>query len=316
MPKISQQQIRRISANKTQKSAAGGFVPAVISAHFGYEVLAEFEKDGKWQQVSCNWRQNLGTIAVGDRAEISLSQSGAVIENILPRSKNTLYKQQGRKTKPIASNVEQIILVGACIPACQFNLVDRYLIAASIAGIPAAIVANKIDIGKLDLSLYRDLGLKIFYTSTRSLEGIDSLAEFCAHKQNLICGQSGVGKSSLIAALIPNLSIQTQAISAATGLGRHTTSNVRRYHLPAGGTIIDTPGVRGYSFPEQTPEQEIQTAIKVIFPDVLEYAQNCRFANCQHLEEPDCGIKAAIAKKKLSLERWESFLSIYSRKLT
>ncbi|MBR1375269.1 MAG: ribosome small subunit-dependent GTPase A [Cardiobacteriaceae bacterium] len=308
MPKITKQQQRRIVENKIRESKRDDLIAAIVIAHFGYEVLVEVARGDAWQQISCDWRQNLGEISVGDRVQIAMQGEKAVIEHIAARPKNTLYKRQARKNKAIASNVEQVLIVACIEPACQFNLIDRYLIAAEIAGIHAAIVANKSDIGMLDLSVYQSF--PIFHCSTLNGAGIKDISEFCRDKETLICGQSGVGKSSLISALIPNLAIQIQEISATTKLGKHTTTNCRRYHLPEGGTIIDTPGVRGYSFPDNTEKDAVIQAMHKVFPDIFAAIAHCRFSDCTHQTEPHCAVKQAIANGTITASRWESFQSI------
>ncbi|MBP3195031.1 MAG: ribosome small subunit-dependent GTPase A [Cardiobacteriaceae bacterium] len=308
MPKITKQQQRRIAENKIRESKRDDLIAAIVSAHFGYEVLVEVKDGGGIRQISCDWRQNLGNIAVGDRVQIAMQGEKAVIEHIAERSKNTLYKRQGRKNKPIAANVEQLLIVACVEPACQFNLIDRYLIAAEIAGIRAAVVCNKSDIGTLNLSAYQSFPL--FTCSTLNGEGIEEISNFCRDKETLICGQSGVGKSSLISALIPNLAIQIQEISAVTRLGKHTTTNCRRYLLPNGGAIVDTPGVRGYSFPDNTPQDALMQAMKIVFSDIFVAISNCRFSDCKHQTEPNCAVKQAIANGTITENRWESFQSI------
>lgn len=306
MSRLSQQQRSRIAAQRRQKLADGDIADAaLIVAHMGYQIIAQHQ--GKL--ISCDWRKQLGDIAVNDRVLLQYNADGsAVVEAVFPR-KHTLYKWQGRQSRALASHLDQLLIAIAVAPDWQAALIDRYLIAAREAGIAAAIICNKTDLAdnqalaqiERRLAPYRLLNIPIFFISTKSGVGIEALCEHMAGKQNILCGQSGVGKSSLIRHLIPEADIWVQSISAATGLGRHTTTNLRRYPWQEQGCLIDTPGVRGFAVKHLTVEQ-----ILAGFPDITQYAGDCKFNDCRHENEPGCAVQAALARGDIHAERYES----------
>lgn len=304
--KLSQQQRLRISNHQEQKLAQGAIEnAALVVAHMGYQIIA----DERGKLISCDWRKQLGDVAVNDRILLQHNADGsAVVEAIFPR-KHTLYKWQGRQHKAIASHLNQLLIVIAAEPDWQSALIDRYLIAAQEAEIETAIICNKIDLldttqrAQLEKRLYpyQLLDIPIFFISTQTGEGIEALCTQLADKQNILCGQSGVGKSSLIRYLIPDADIWIQAISAATGLGKHTTTNLRRYPYQTNACLIDTPGVRGFAI-----KHIHHATVLSAFPDIMRFATECRFNDCRHENEPDCAVQIALKQGKIPIERYES----------
>lgn len=284
---------------------------ALVVAHLGYHVVIDCN-GALWL---ADWRKQLGSIAVNDRVMVTPTGEGqAVIESISPR-RHTLYKWQGRHSKAVASNLDQILIVIAPEPAWQYSLIDRYLIAAKSSDIKVGILMNKMDL--LDeahktriqqqLSLYHSLECRLFLASTKDQASLTDLRQWLEDKETLICGQSGVGKSSLIHALLPEVDIWIQSLSHASGLGQHTTTNLRRYPF-ANGAIIDSPGVRGFSLNHLSCE-----AILDGFPDIYQHADGCRFKDCRHEEEPDCAVKSAVGTH-ISPERWKSYQQLLKEK--
>lgn len=305
--KLNKQQTRRISAHYQEKLSLGNEADAaLVVAHLGYQLVVS-DHD---HLLMADWRKQIGHVAINDRVLISRdSDHHAIVEGIFPRGK-TLYKWQGKKTKPIASNIDQLLIIISIEPDWQSQLLDRYLIAAREADISLAIVCNKIDLilnstHQQRLAPYHELNYPVFYTSIKNNWGIESVREWLSGKETVICGQSGVGKSSLIRTLVPNADIWVQAISAATGLGRHTTSNARRYPLPNGGSVIDTPGVRGFALTHLDREH-----ILAGFSEISPFASHCRFNDCSHTHEPDCGVMTALRLGKITKSRYDSMIKL------
>ena len=190
-------------------------------------------------------------------------------------------------------------------------MIDRYLVAAEQIGIPSVIILNKIDLIEEEehweaineiLQPYIDLGIKIIPTSSHQEHGLDDLQTVLNDQTSVLVGASGAGKSSLINALIPDLGIRIGALSEATGLGNHTTSNSILYRLPSGGDLIDSPGVRQFS-----PSPCSLNELEQLYHDFQPYLGLCKFNNCSHTHEPGCEINKAIDSDQLSAQRLQSF---------
>lgn len=305
MSKLNKHQQRRIHANREQKLEGNLDTAALVVAHLGYQIIV----DNHGELLAADWRKQTGTVCVNDRVHLSHNKDGsAVVEGIYPRG-NTLYKWQGRKTKPIASHLDQILIVIAVEPEWQSPLIDRYLIAALEANINTAILLNKIELAnttqltdiKNRLSPYTQIGTHLFYASIKNNNIPPELQDWLHGKQTILCGQSGVGKSSLIRHYLPNADIWIQSLSQATGLGRHTTTNVRRYPIAPQTAIIDTPGVRGYAVTHLEKD-----TILAGFPDITKHAANCKFNDCSHTNEPHCNVQEALKTGDIHLARYNS----------
>ena len=211
------------------------------------------------------------------------------------------------QVETLAANLDLVVVVAAASPKPDWFIVDRYLCAAENMGAEAAVVYNKTDLDtKVDpeeiLKTYRELGYPGIACSAETNSNIDPLADLLTAKTSIIVGQSGVGKSSLINRLSADSEQKTATISAKTGEGRHTTVNSAMITLPNGGDVIDSPGVRDYAPALQTPDQAI-----VGFREVHKLGENCRFANCRHLREPNCAVKQAVESEEMDERRYESY---------
>ncbi len=231
-----------------------------------------------------------------------------LITNIKPR-KNELARPDNRGRKEVlAANISCVVAMAAVEPKPDWFVVDRYLAAAENMGADAIVVFNKTDLAHLpsvadeQLADYERSGYAVLRCSAESGANLDRLATMLATQTAIIVGQSGVGKSSVINYLAVDSEQRTAAISGSTGEGRHTTVNSVMLELPGGGAVIDSPGVRDYA-------PAIDTAAEVIkgFREINEAGQNCRFANCVHLREPDCAVKLAVEEGNISARRYESF---------
>ena len=299
MPRLNNKQKEIINKNRQKKlNQAELKNSALVIAHLGFKVIVEFQGE----LIACDFRKNLGEIAVNDRV---LLKNG-VIEAIFPRN-NTFYKWDGRKKRAVASNLSKMLIVLAYQPEWQNSLIDRYLVAALNSQISPAIFCNKQDLKKENspsLALYEKLNIPLFYGSADRDDLPNDLLNFLSEGRIYLCGQSGVGKSSLISSLLPDAKIWVQKISELSGLGKHTTTNLRLYKYGE-AALIDSPGVRGL-YLNYLNSQEIWEG----FPEIYALTKNCRFSDCRHENEPYCGIKKALKNKEISLTRLQSLKQI------
>ena len=259
-------------------------------------------------------------IAVGDRVNISVNDSGtAFITDILPR-KNYIIRRASNLSKEshiLASNLDQtLLIVTLAHPTTSLTFIDRFLATAEAYRVPAIIVINKTDLltGHEDTELieavsylYKSIGYTVLGTSAKTGEGIDKLRQLISGKTTLISGNSGVGKTTLINALIPGLDLRTAAISEVHDTGTHTTTFSEMFQLPGdeNGYIIDTPGVRGFG----TIEMDEYEASH-FFPEIFKIGADCRFNNCTHTHEPHCAVIKALEDGLIAQSRYTSYLSI------
>jgi ribosome biogenesis GTPase len=231
---------------------------------------------------------------------------GQALVTAVRERRNALERPNSRgKAELLAANLSRIVVVIAPLPAPDFFLVDRYLCAAEMQGMAAAVAWNKVDIASdlpAELSDYARLGYPILRTSATAATGIATLAQELREGVSLLAGQSGVGKSSLINALVPSADVTVGSLSEANREGRHTTTAAFMHTLPGGGELIDTPGVREFA-PVIHDLGKVQNG----FREILGFAANCRFSDCQHLREPDCAVKQACQDGRISERRYASY---------
>ena len=257
-------------------------------------------------------------VAVGDRVrfEIRDDEQTAVITGILDR-RNYLIRRStnlSRQSHVIAANLDRALLVVTLFfPEIKLPFLDRLLVTCGVYGVEPVIVLNKVDMYRSEapenvnrfLSTYRGAGYRVLETSAVTGEGIGELREICKGGVNLLSGESGVGKSSIVKALDPGLDPKTGMISESHLQGKHTTSLYEMYRLSSGGYVIDTPGLRGFGLVDLEKEE-----IYKYFPEMLRASEGCRFTPCTHTHEPGCAVKAAMESGDVSPERYYSYLGM------
>jgi len=258
-------------------------------------------------------------IAVGDIVDVEKedNEEYTVVINNIHERKNYITRQSPHNKNQhhiIASNLDQSLLFATLKePKTSQGFIDRFLIASEAYHVPAIVVFNKADLykkkelEKLDelRSIYEANGYHVLSMSLQQREGIDEVKSHLQNKVTLLSGHSGVGKSSFINIVFPELSLKTQDVSEWSGKGLHTTTFAEMYDLPGGGKIIDTPGLREFALMDIEKNE-----LSHYFPEMKVLINNCRFNNCLHIEEPGCAVKEAVEKERISTKRYISYLNI------
>ncbi len=258
-------------------------------------------------------------LAVGDFVEAQkedVAEGSVIISEIYPR-KNYITRQSPHNKNQhhiIASNLDQSLLFATLKePKTSQGFIDRFLIASEAYHVPAIIVFNKSDLYKKKeqekfeelKSVYENIGYRILLMSISHGTGIDGVIEVLKDKTTLISGHSGVGKSSFINSIFPELLLKTQVVSGWSGKGLHTTTFAEMFDLPFGGRLIDTPGMREFALMDISQQE-----LSHYFPEMRALINECRFNNCMHIEEPECAVRAAVEAGRISPERYISYLNI------
>lgn len=257
-------------------------------------------------------------LAVGDEVELEEESeiNTAMINEIYERRNYVARSSPHRKSQIhiVASNLDQSILFATLKePRTSQGFIDRFLVTNEAYHIPAMIVFNKSDIyrnkemAKFEelKNMYEAIGYKVFLTSVINNEGVDEIKTLLKDKVTLVSGHSGVGKSSLLNSLFPELSLKTQNVSGWSGKGQHTTTFAEMFDLPSGGKIIDTPGVKEFGIVDISKQE-----LSHYFPEMRTRLNDCQFNNCLHINEPGCAIKRAVEKKEIAEERFFSYYNI------
>jgi len=266
-------------------------------------------------RISCVTRGKKTDLACGDNVNIKLTDKAeGVVESSLPRT-SLLYRSNEFKSKILAANVTQIVIVLATQPSFYEALLNRCLIAAEAANINPLIVLNKCDLNdddnaKTRLKLYSDLGYQVIHLSAK--QDIQALKQHLANHRSVLVGQSGMGKSTMINALLPNMNVRTQEISTVLDSGKHTTTATHLYHLDGPdftepSSLIDSPGLQEFGLNHLTNEQ-----IELAFKEFKPYLGKCRFNNCKHSHEPDCAVINAVNTGEISNIRLSFYKTLSS----
>lgn len=259
-------------------------------------------------RIKCVTRGKKTDLACGDNVNIKLTDKAeGVVESSLPRT-SLLYRSNEYKSKILAANVTQIVIVLATQPSFYEALLNRCLIAAEAANIKPLIVLNKCDLNdddnaKTRLQLYSDLGYQVVHLSAK--QDIQALHQYLANHRSVLVGQSGMGKSTIINALLPNMNVRTQEISTVLDSGKHTTTATHLYHLDSNSSLIDSPGLQEFGLNHLSNEQ-----LELAFKEFKPYLGKCRFNNCKHSHEPDCAVINAVNNGKISNIRLSFYKSL------
>lgn len=295
-----------MTARRSGRSAGR---PGRVVAAYGRHVVVESPSG---LRVSCRLFGRRLQAVCGDRvcwAEAQAEGAAGLVTATEPRRTELARISASGRSETVAANLDQLVAVLAPMPAPDYELCDRYVAAAEWAGIAAAVALNKSDLAGArdpaigaELRVYRDLGYPVVLSSKRSADGAAQLAALLEDRVSILVGQSGVGKSSLLNLLVPGVDAAVRDVSGAARSGRHTTTASSLYHLPTGGTLIDSPGVRDFAPPLPAPRN-----VASGFREISSASEGCRFPDCRHRGEPDCAVQAAAASGRISLRRLSSY---------
>ena len=256
-------------------------------------------------------------IAVGDMVHIEKNNEGTAFITYIEDRKNYILRRSSNLSKQshiLAANLDQaVLIVTVNHPETSTVFIDRFLCVAEAYHVPVILVINKVDLYDPDekeylknlIYLYESIGYPCLPISTSKAIGLNELKEKLQGKISLFSGNSGVGKSTLINAIIPNANLKTSKISDYHNKGMHTTTFSEMIELPSGGYIIDTPGVKGFGIVDLNKNE-----IGHYFKEIFMMSENCRFHNCTHLNEPNCAVLKAVENHQISESRYHSYLSI------
>ena len=283
--------------------------------------------DDNRNEVPCKIKGKLRThglrstnpVAVGDKVKFYRleKENTGIIAEILDR-KNYIIRRSSKLSKEshvLAANLDQAFLMVSLVsPRTTLRFIDRFLATSEAYRIPAILIFNKTDIYSSDLleemhelmKTYESIGYETIGTSALLKKGTEELKERMKGKISLVAGNSGVGKSSLINAMDPSLNLRTRPVSAHHSTGKHTTTFSEMFELSSGGFIIDTPGIKGFGIIDMDREE-----ISHFFPDIFALSGDCQYYNCMHINEPNCAVKKALEENRLSISRYESYLSLF-----
>ncbi|GGD38344.1 putative ribosome biogenesis GTPase RsgA [Franconibacter daqui] len=326
--KLSKGQQRRVKANhqrrlkqSTEKAdyddnLFGEPREGTVISRFGMHADVE-SADGAVYR--CNIRRTIRSLVTGDRvvwrpakeATEGVTING-IVEAVHERTSVLTRPDYYDGVKPVAANIDQIVIVSAILPELSLNIIDRYLVACEILEIEPLIVLNKIDL--LDeegmnfvneqMDIYRGIGYRVLLVSSHAEHGLEALEQALIGRISIFAGQSGVGKSSLLNALLglKEDEILTNDVSDVSGLGQHTTTAARLYHFPHGGDVIDSPGVREFGLWHLEPEQ-----ITHGFVEFHDYLGTCKYRDCRHDNDPGCAIRAAVERGEIAESRFDNY---------
>jgi len=324
--KLTKGQLRRVKVNQEKRLAKrqiqqdtewlddqlGNLETGRVVSRFGQHAdIIDTEEN----IFRCNIRRTVAGLVTGDfvawrRAPVNEKGLDGIVEAVEDRASVLCRPDQYDGIKPIAANVEQIFIVSSPQPAFSDQIIDRYLVACEDAGIEPIIVMNKTDLIAADeaefiaqrLSVYEAMGYPVFHASATTNQGIEALRNAFQDKVSVLVGQSGVGKSSLVQAALPEVSLAIGALSNNSGLGQHTTTVARWYPLLNGGALIDSPGIREFGLWHIDADR-----VTYCFKDFRPFLGGCKFRDCKHLTDPGCALQAAVVEGKLDAGRLDNY---------
>ncbi len=295
----------------------------VIKAISGFYTVEIKGRESVVTQIAGRLKQERHSstiVAAGDWVTISLNSDGtgtveAVAErkSVLSRSRPSAANRKliADREQVLVANLDQVIFVFSVKnPKSNLRKLDRFLVVAEMNQLPAIICLNKIDLdknGKIQQQFqrYAAIGYPVIHSSNVTGEGIEKLGDLLHNKISVLAGSSGVGKSSLLNAIQPELGIKVSAVSKATGKGMHTTRYAELFSLDGGGYVADTPGIRGIALFDLEP-----TELDAYFREIAPLVEQCQFSDCSHRHEPGCAVKTAVSHNKIHPARYDSYLRL------
>lgn len=315
--KIQDERAERATKRKTQidqqlnEGELGPEQQGLVIAHYGNQIDVECQQGEQTGSIfRCHLRANLDTLVTGDQVIWRAGNpTGIVVANTDRKSVLSRPDAHGQ-LRPVAANIDYIVLVIAPEPEPHANLIDRYLVAAESVNITPLILLNKVDLlddhnrESIDqlLSIYPQIGYQTLEASTKTQDGLRGLTSLLQGRTSVFVGQSGVGKSSLINTLLPGVDIRVGSLSKGQAKGTHTTTTAKLFHFPNGGNLIDSPGIREFGLWHMDREQVLNG-----FVEFRPYLGRCKFRDCRHQSEPGCELLQAVTEGKISQRRLESF---------
>jgi ribosome biogenesis GTPase len=321
--KLSKQQRNRIQANRQAQTEGLRNAPdnpaadshalrGLVISHFGQQLDVEsLEGDNRGSLVRCFQRSNLEPLVAGDEVMWEPGEPEGVVVAALPRRSVLCRPSRPGVLKPVAANIDTLVIVIAPQPEPHYNLVDRYLVAAEQMGAKVVLLLNKCDllpaapetdfVNEL-LALYEKLGYQTHRLSCRTGAGRDALLKLLSTRTSVIVGQSGVGKSALVNLLLPGIEAEEGALSQVRTKGRHTTTAARLYHFSEGGRLIDSPGIREFGLWHIEPREILQN-----FIEFRPFLGHCQFRDCRHEHEAGCALLKAVDAGKIDARRLHSY---------
>lgn len=319
--KLTHRQRRQVSRNRQRRlhqehlpssDQLGEQQQGVVVGRFGQHADIE-DRDGNIER--CHIRRTVESVVCGDQVLFSpgLAQNqgiSGVVELVKDRHSLLSRPDYYDGIKPVAANIDQILIVSSVLPSLSLNIIDRYLVAAEDVAIQPLVILNKVELlddnkrhqVEKDLKIYQQLGYQTLFTSCKSGEGLEQLAVQLKDRTSVFVGQSGVGKSSLINQLLPDADEITAEISQNSGLGQHTTTAAKLLHFPSGGNLIDSPGVREFALWHLSDEK-----VTSGFREFRPYLGGCKFRDCKHLDDPGCLISQAVEQGNICKQRYTNY---------
>ncbi len=290
----------------------------LVISNLGKALAVEItDEAGNEKIILCKTRRKLGVGVVGD--QVLYNEDGAdagVATQILPRSNILCRPAKSGRTRPVAANIDQLAVLITVSPSCDFLLLDQFLVVCEHSDFRPLLIFNKTDLlteaesEKLHQQLkpYTEMGYQFNFISAITGEGVADLNKELINKRSLLVGQSGVGKSSLTNALLPEKELRVKAVSASNGLGCHTTTAATLFHLPEGGDLIDSPGVNIFGLAGIDERQLAES-----FRDFQPHLPHCRFNDCRHQQDKGCAIVEAVENNEIAPERYKRFLKLLEK---
>ena len=326
--KLTQGQSRRVRSNQNKRldraknevqwdeALLENAREGLVITRFGQHADVEDPQTGIIHR--CNLRRSIQSLVSGDRVVWrpgveTLQGIAGVVEAVHERKTMLTRPDYYDGVKAVAANVDRIVIVSSILPELSLNIIDRYIIAAETIGIKPLIVVNKVDLltpeQRVDverkLTQYQNIGYSVRLVSTDTGEGLDDLKVDLQDHVSIFAGQSGVGKSSMVNSLMPDVEADIGDVSTNSGLGQHTTTAARLYHFADGGDLIDSPGVREFGLWHLEPEQ-----ITEAFVEFRQHLGGCKFRDCKHGNDPGCIIREAVERGDISRARYNSYHKI------